>query len=140
MQKVILFKIYNLLLYNKIPLLLILYSLINLFPIFLILNCKKIFFSYNYKIINEIGFIILLYVISLIAICFIIKYRNYYMYLAILILLIILKSIKYYIYNFIILENNLIYFLTRITFKKSIIIILNIILIFKPIPYCLQYN
>ena len=123
MQKTILFKIYNLLLYNKTPLLLVFYNLINLFFISLILNYKKISFSYSYKIISEIGFIILLYIVLLIAICFIIKYKSCYIYLAILILLIILKFTKYYIYNFIILENNLIYFLFKELFSKRILLL-----------------
>ena len=108
MRKAALFNIYNLFLHNKIFLLLIFYSLTNLFFIFSILNYEKAFFFYNYKIINKINSIVLLYAILLVAICFIIKYKSCYIYLTILVLLIILVFAKYYIYSFIILKNNLI--------------------------------
>ena len=123
MQKAILFRIYNLLLYNKTFLLLILYGLANLSLIFLILNYEKAFFSYNYKIVSKTNFIILLHAISPIAIYFAIKYKSCYIYLAILILLIILGFAKYYIYNFIILKNNLIYFLPKELLLKGILLL-----------------
>ena len=81
------------------------------------------FFFYNYKIVSKINSIILLYAILPIAICFITKCKNYYIYLIILILLIILRFIKYYIYNFIILKNNLIYFLPEKSFLKGILLL-----------------
>ena len=101
-----------------------LYNLANLFFIFSILNYKKVFFSYNRKIVSKIDFIILLYIILLVAICFIIKRKSYYMHLVILILLIILKFTKYCIYSFIILKNNSIYFLFKELFLKGILLLL----------------
>ena len=69
------------------------------------------------------NFIILLYIILLVAIYFTIKYKNCYIYLIIPILLIILKFAEYYIYNFIILKNNLIYFLPKELFLKRILLL-----------------
>ena len=93
----------------------------------MILNYKKAFSFYSYKIINKINFIILLYIILLVTIYFIIKYKNYYIYLAILILLIILKFAEYYIYNFIVLKNNLIYFLFKKLFLKGILLLFTVL-------------
>ena len=101
----------------------VLYSPINLSLIFLILDYEKVFFSYNYKIVNKINSIVLLYAILLITICFIIKHKSCYIYLIILILLIILKFAKYYIYSFIVLKNNLICFLLKELFLGGILLL-----------------
>ena len=123
MRKTTLFRIYNLLLYNKIPLLLIFYGLAGLSFISLILDYKKAFFFCSYKIINKIGFIVLLYAILLVVICFAIKYKSCCIHLAIPALLIILKFTKHCMHNFIILKNNLIYFLFRELFLKRVLLL-----------------